>query len=185
MRTRPPAPCSTPRDRRRRFLLPAGGDHPRGALAPCASRCRTATSRSCLPNAASNSTTSPSTDGCSGLPAAGRGARPCRQAIGDRWQVDETYGGSPVGGAPFPARSTSPDRSSTCSCPRVATQGRPSLLERAIGTTAIIPVVVVTDQAVGYRAVLGELLPAAWHCTEQYANNRVEADHGRFKRGGV
>jgi transposase, IS6 family len=29
--------------------------------------------------------------------------------------------------------------------------------------------------------VLGELLPAAWHCTEQYANNRVEADHGRLK----
>jgi transposase-like protein len=29
--------------------------------------------------------------------------------------------------------------------------------------------------------VLQELLPAAWHRTEQYANNRVEADHGRLK----
>ena len=29
--------------------------------------------------------------------------------------------------------------------------------------------------------MLGELLPAAWHCTEQYANNRVEDDHGRLK----
>jgi transposase, IS6 family len=29
--------------------------------------------------------------------------------------------------------------------------------------------------------VLEELLPAAWHRTEQYANNRVEADHGRLK----
>ena len=29
--------------------------------------------------------------------------------------------------------------------------------------------------------MLGELLPAAWHCTEQYANNRVEGDHGRLK----
>jgi transposase-like protein len=28
--------------------------------------------------------------------------------------------------------------------------------------------------------VLEELLPAAWHRTEQYANNRVEADHGRL-----
>jgi hypothetical protein len=53
--------------------------------------------------------------------------------------------------------------------------------ERAIGTTAIIPVEVVTDQAAAYPAVLGELLPAAWHRTEQYANNRVEADHGRLK----
>jgi IS6 family transposase len=29
--------------------------------------------------------------------------------------------------------------------------------------------------------VLDELLPAAWHRNEQYANNRVEADHGRLK----
>jgi transposase-like protein len=29
--------------------------------------------------------------------------------------------------------------------------------------------------------VLEDLVPAAWHCTEQYANNRVEADHGRLK----
>ena len=32
-----------------------------------------------------------------------------------------------------------------------------------------------------YPAVLEERLPAAWHRTEQYANNRVEADHGRLK----
>jgi IS6 family transposase len=29
--------------------------------------------------------------------------------------------------------------------------------------------------------VLEKLIPAAWHRTEQYANNRVEADHGRLK----
>ena len=29
--------------------------------------------------------------------------------------------------------------------------------------------------------VLDELLPIPWHRTEQYANNRVEADHGRLK----
>jgi IS6 family transposase len=29
--------------------------------------------------------------------------------------------------------------------------------------------------------VLDELLPAPWHRTERYANNRVEADHGRLK----
>jgi transposase-like protein len=32
-----------------------------------------------------------------------------------------------------------------------------------------------------YPAVLEEFLPAAWHRTEQYANNRIEADHGRLK----
>ena len=29
--------------------------------------------------------------------------------------------------------------------------------------------------------MLEELLPAAWHRTDQYANNRIEADHGRLK----
>jgi IS6 family transposase len=29
--------------------------------------------------------------------------------------------------------------------------------------------------------VLEELLPAAWHRTDQYANNHIEADHGRLK----
>jgi DDE domain len=29
--------------------------------------------------------------------------------------------------------------------------------------------------------VLEALLPAAWHRTDQYANNRIEADHGRLK----
>jgi IS6 family transposase len=40
---------------------------------------------------------------------------------------------------------------------------------------------VATDQAAAYPAVLDELVPAAWHRTEQDANNRVEADHGRLK----
>jgi transposase-like protein len=29
--------------------------------------------------------------------------------------------------------------------------------------------------------MLGELLPEAWHRTDQYANNHIEADHGRLK----
>jgi transposase-like protein len=41
---------------------------------------------------------------------------------------------------------------------------------------------VVSDQAPTYPAVLEELLPAAWHRTEQYANNRIECDHGQLKR---
>jgi len=52
---------------------------------------------------------------------------------------------------------------------------------RAIRTTNVTPVEVVTDRAATYPVVLEELLPAAWHRTDRYANNRVEADHGRLK----
>jgi CBS domain containing-hemolysin-like protein len=40
---------------------------------------------------------------------------------------------------------------------------------------------VTTDQAPTYPGILGELLPTAWHRTEQYGINRVEANHGRLK----
>jgi hypothetical protein len=40
---------------------------------------------------------------------------------------------------------------------------------QAIGTTKVRPVEVVSDHAPVYPAVLEELLPAAWHRTEQYA----------------
>jgi len=53
--------------------------------------------------------------------------------------------------------------------------------QRALGTAKVQPVGVVTDRAATYPMVLEELLPAAWHRTERYANNRVEADHGRVK----
>ena len=58
----------------------------------------------------------------------------------------------------------------------------PRFLERALGTTKVAPVEVVTDRAATSSMVLQELLPAAaWHRTEQSANNRAEADHGRLK----
>jgi hypothetical protein len=37
------------------------------------------------------------------------------------------------------------------------------------------------DKAGPYLRVLDELAPAAAHLTEQYGNNRIEADHGRLK----
>ncbi len=43
------------------------------------------------------------------------------------------------------------------------------------------PSEVTTDRAAAYPRVLEELAPAACHITEQYANNPIEADHGRFK----
>jgi IS6 family transposase len=53
--------------------------------------------------------------------------------------------------------------------------------ERAISTTKVTPVEVVTDRAATYPIVLDELAPPAWHRTEQYANNHIECDHGRLK----
>ncbi len=44
-----------------------------------------------------------------------------------------------------------------------------------------MPIEVVTDAAAVYPAVPANLVPAAWHHVEQYANNPVEADHSRLK----
>lgn len=52
---------------------------------------------------------------------------------------------------------------------------------RALNTTRVIPVEVLTDKAAVYPQVLDELVPGAWHHTEPHSNNRIEADHGRLK----
>jgi transposase, IS6 family len=43
------------------------------------------------------------------------------------------------------------------------------------------PTEVVTDRAWTLLAVVDELMPGAFHDTTQYANNRIETDHGRLK----
>ena len=45
----------------------------------------------------------------------------------------------------------------------------------------VTPTEVVTDAAPISPRVIDELIPSAWHHVEQYANNRIEADHGRLK----
>jgi IS6 family transposase len=40
---------------------------------------------------------------------------------------------------------------------------------------------VITALAQGLKTIIEELIPDAFHNTEQYANNRVECDHGRLK----
>jgi transposase-like protein len=45
----------------------------------------------------------------------------------------------------------------------------------------VTPGEVVTDAAAVYPGVLDELIPSAWHHVEQYANNRIEADHSQLK----
>ena len=43
------------------------------------------------------------------------------------------------------------------------------------------PLEVVTDKSPTLAAVIADLVPDAAHCTERYANNRIESDHGRLK----
>jgi IS6 family transposase len=45
---------------------------------------------------------------------------------------------------------------------------------RTLRTLKVTPREVVTDAAPVYPGVLDELLPAAWHHVEQYANNPIE-----------
>jgi len=115
-------------------------------------------------------------------PLLAEAARPCRHRVGDRWQVDETYV-KVAGRWRYVYRAidqfgqvidvfVSPRRDSTAAR---------RFFERAIGTTKILPSEVVTDLAPTYPVVLEELLPTAWHRTDRYANNRIEADHGRLK----
>jgi transposase-like protein len=114
-------------------------------------------------------------------PLLAEAARPCRHAVGDRWWVDETY--VKVAG-PWRYVYRAIDQFGQVIDVFVSPQRNAAaarrFFERAIGTTNVTPVEVVTDQAATYPIVLEEL-PAAWHRTDRYANNRVEADHGRPK----
>ena len=109
-------------------------------------------------------------------------ARPCRHLVGDRWFVDETY--VRVGGRwryVYRAIDQFGQVIDVFVSPRRDVQAARQFFEQAIGTTKVAPVEVVTDRAATYPIVLDELLPIPWHRTEQYANNQVEADHGRLK----
>jgi transposase-like protein len=109
-------------------------------------------------------------------------AHPCRHAVGDRWFVDETYV-KVAGRRRYVYRAIDQFGQvvdvlvSRC---RDANAAR-RFFDRAIGMVKVIPIEVITDRAATYPMVLDELLPAPWHRIERYANNRVEADHGRLK----
>jgi transposase-like protein len=115
-------------------------------------------------------------------PLLAEAARPCRHAVGDRWSVDETS--VRVAGQWRYVYRTIDQFGQVIdvfiSTRRDATAAR-RFFERAIGTTKVRPAEITTDRAPVYPAVLEELLAFAWHRTDQYANNRVEADHGRLK----
>jgi transposase-like protein len=115
-------------------------------------------------------------------PLLAEAARPCRHAVGSRWWVDETYV-KVAGRWRYVYRAVDQSRQvvEVFVSPRRDARAARRFFERAIGTAKITPVEVVTDHAPVYLGVLKGLAPAAWHRTDQYANNRIEADHGRLK----
>src|SRR4051812_18536175 len=108
-------------------------------------------------------------------------ARPLRHATGDRWFVDETYV-KVAGRWRYLYRPV--DQYGQVIDVMLSEQ-RDTAAGRRFFTRALrhgpTPVEVTTDKAGPYLRVLDELVPAAAHVTEQYGNNRVEADHARLK----
>jgi transposase-like protein len=109
-------------------------------------------------------------------------ARFCRHSPGNRWFVDETY--VKVNGVwRYVYRAVDQHGQVIdvlVSAHRDAHAAR-RFFQRGLSTLKVMPTEVVTDAAAVYPAVLDELIPAAWHHVEQYANNPIEADHSRLK----
>jgi transposase-like protein len=106
-------------------------------------------------------------------------ARPCRHRGGDRWQVDETD--VRVAGRwryVFRAIDQFGQVIDVFVSSRRNTKAAHRFFEYAIGATKLTPVEVTTDQAPVDPAGLEDLLPAAWHRTDRYANNRSSATMG-------
>jgi IS6 family transposase len=108
-------------------------------------------------------------------------ARPLRHATGDRWFVDETYV-RVAGRWRYLYRAV--DQYAQVIDVLLSEQ-RDTAAARRFFTHALAygpaPVEVTTDKARPYLRVLAELVPTAAHITDQYSNNRIEADHGRLK----
>jgi transposase-like protein len=116
------------------------------------------------------------------IPILADAARPCRHAVGDRWQVDETY--VKVAGQwryVYRAVDQFGQVIDVLVSVRRDAKAAHQFFQRAIAATTVTPVEVTTDQAPVYPALVEERLPAAWHRTDRYANNRIECDHGRLK----
>jgi transposase-like protein len=98
-------------------------------------------------------------------------ARPCRHSVGNRWQLDQTYV-KVAGHWRYVYRAV--DQFGQVidvlvSARRHAMAAR-RFVTQAISATEVTPMEVTTDRAPAYPAVLDDLLPAAWHRTEQYGN---------------
>ena len=108
-------------------------------------------------------------------------ARPCRHTVGHRWFVDETYV-KVAGRWRYVYRAV--DQHGQVIDVFISAR-RDIDSARRFFTAAMAahgePDEVVTDRAPALAHIIEELLPDACHNTRQYANNRLECDHGRLK----
>jgi transposase-like protein len=135
--------------------------------------------RSCWPNAASKSTHVTVYRWVQRFtPRFADAARPARHATGDRWFVDETYV-KVTGRWRYLYRAV--DQYGQVIDVLLSEQ-RDTAAARRFFIRALAhgpaPVEVTTDEA---GAGAGRTDPTAAHVTEQYGNNRAEADHARLK----
>jgi transposase-like protein len=110
-------------------------------------------------------------------------ARFARHSPGDRWFVDETY--VKVNGVwRYVHRAVDQDGQVIDGLVSIRRDGDATRrFFGALSTLKVTPSEVVTDAAPVYPRVLDELVPAAWHHVERYANNRIEADHSDSNTG--
>jgi IS6 family transposase len=108
-------------------------------------------------------------------------ARPSRHSVGDRWFVDETY--VRVAGAwRYVYRAV--DQHGQVIDVLVSKRRNIPAATRFFETMLVgrdRPREVTTDLAAPLLRVVDDLLPEVLHDTSQYANNRIECDHGRLK----
>jgi IS6 family transposase len=108
-------------------------------------------------------------------------ARPNRHAVGNRWFVDETY--FKVNGVwRYVYRAV--DQHGQVIDVFVSRHRDIASARRFFATSLaahVAPVEVITDRAPALANVIEEQVPAAFHNTGQYENNRCECDHGRLK----
>jgi transposase-like protein len=108
-------------------------------------------------------------------------ARPCRHSVGDRWFVDETY--VRVAGVwryVYRAVDQYGQVIDVLVSKRRNVAAATKFFEMMLAGRER-PTDVTTDLAAPLLRVVDELLPEVVHDTAQYANNRIECDHGRLK----
>jgi transposase-like protein len=108
-------------------------------------------------------------------------ARPCRHSVGERWFVDETY--VRVAGVWRYVYRAVDQYGQVID---VFVSKRRNILAATKFFEMMLagrdrPREVTTDLAAPLLRVVDDLLPEVLHDTTQYANNRIECDHGRLK----
>ena len=114
-------------------------------------------------------------------PILANAAGPCRHAVSSRWFVDETY--VKVSGSwryVYRAVDEQGQVIDVFVSKKRDTKAATGFFASAIGVHGS-PAEVTTDRSPALARAITDFLPLALHGTTQYANNRVEAEHGRLK----